>query len=461
MATKFAGIGLNQPLKVAKPVVAPKPIKFPGYDLGAPLKVTPTLGAGGGTPKAYASTVPATPATTAKNTYINSQLPTNPNSAALSQLDSIRQQALGIQSQLQQQSASSNKNTPAAPTSTPTPSKPQSSSYDMAAKDYIASLGESDRVTSARQKYLNFVQSRDQGLQNIQDKRIPMQFITGQQRSLANNAEIQGARLQGDVALAQEQQQANQTQAKTLLDFEAEKLRMAQEQSKPIEVGGSLLRLNPETGQYDNIYTAPPTDERTSTQKDYEYARSQGFEGSFTEFNKPSSDGLTPYQKFSATQGLRKELSTNTASARTVQQQYDLMNEAYGRIERGEAKDLNATSQAIISTFNKILDPNSVVREGEYDRTSQGQSLIANIEGKLLKLQQGGAGITKESLKEIVDLGKTLSDSYSAYVQQQNQIIGQNAEAYGLSPELIIPGTEGVVNGSSDGGVSATSWGNF
>lgn len=156
-----------------------------------------------------------------------------------------------------------------------------------------------------------------------------------------------------------------------------------------------------------------------------------------------NGSGLTPYQQFTATQSLRKELSKNTESSRTIKQQYSLMQEAIDRVKRGETKDLNATSQAIISTFNKILDPTSVVREGEYDRTAQGQSLINNIEGKIVRLQQGGAGLTLQSLQEIVNLGKSLSDSYASYAQQQNQIITENAQYYGIDPNLVVPGGGG------------------
>jgi murein DD-endopeptidase MepM/ murein hydrolase activator NlpD len=194
-------------------------------------------------------------------------------------------------------------------------------------------------------------------------------------------------------------------------------------------------------------------DTRTSSQKEYEYAVSQGYKGSFMDFNTDTdNDGLTPYQKFQATQGLRKELSTNTSSARTVKQQYSLMKETMDRIDRGENTDLNASTQAIIATFNKILDPNSVVREGEYDRTADGQSIIANIEGKLMRLQEGGAGITKESLKEVVELGKLLAESYSSHVEQQNEIIRQNAREFGLDPDLITGDDDplGILGDESD-----------
>ena len=210
--------------------------------------VTASAPAKSGIPTAYAATTP-------RDSFINSQMPgSSPtNASALTQLNTIRDQALALQSQLNNQTPAPTPN-PRTPSPEKTPAKPTSSAYDIAAKEYIKSLGESDRVTSARQKYLNFVQSRDQGLQNIEDQTIPMQFITGQQRSLANRAEIQGARLQGDVALAEGQQTAQQNQARGLLDLEAERI-------KPIGIGNSLVRLNPATGQYETAFTAPQTAE--------------------------------------------------------------------------------------------------------------------------------------------------------------------------------------------------------
>ena len=39
------------------------------------------------------------------------------------------------------------------------------------------------------------------------------------------------------------------------------------------------------------------------------------------------------------------------------------MTGAWDRYATGKATDLNATSQAIITAFNKVLDPTSVVRD--------------------------------------------------------------------------------------------------
>ncbi len=192
------------------------------------------------------------------------------------------------------------------------------------------------------------------------------------------------------------------------------------------------------SGEYELVAEGGEKDTRTSEQKNYDEAVKGGYDGTFLEFTtKADRTGFTPYQQFTATQTLRKELTQNTASARTVSQQYGLMQEALNRVVTGETKDLNATSQAIITTFNKILDPASVVREGEYDRTAQGQSLINQIEGKIVRLQQGGAGLSVGALQEIVDLGKDLADSYKQYAENQNELLRENARAFGLDANLV------------------------
>lgn len=150
-----------------------------------------------------------------------------------------------------------------------------------------------------------------------------------------------------------------------------------------------------------------------------------------------SSDGLTPYQQFQATTSLRNQTSKLNAGASELQRQVGIMNTAWKRYDSGEAADLNATSQAIITTFNKILDPTSVVRESEYDRTPQGQSLLNNIYGRISAIQQGGPGLTKASLKELVDLGNELASGAAASIAQKNAEASQIASAFGIDPGLV------------------------
>jgi len=155
-----------------------------------------------------------------------------------------------------------------------------------------------------------------------------------------------------------------------------------------------------------------------------------------------SGSGLTLYQTFQATQNLKKNTQTMTAASRELQRQVGNMETAWNRLENGEAQDLNATSQAIITTFNKILDPTSVVRESEYDRTPSGQALVSQIEGKINAITQGGPGLTKESLKELVDLGKAFAEGAQANIDAKTASAREEAQFFGLNPDFVV-GTAG------------------
>lgn len=97
-----------------------------------------------------------------------------------------------------------------------------------------------------------------------------------------------------------------------------------------------------------------------------------------------------------------------------------------------------AVDQSIITTFNKMLDPTSVVRESEYARTSQDMAILNRIKGKLEKLATGGAGLTddeRQAMYRMVTAFKEVADSQ--YNQQVDYYSGL-AQRYGYRPENIV-----------------------
>ena len=157
-----------------------------------------------------------------------------------------------------------------APAPAPAPS-PQETAYRQAYADYITSLGSSGNVDAAKKKYLDFVQSVDTGLQNIADQPIAMPFISGQQASMANRAEIQGARLQGDLAMAQQAQQQQQAQALARLNFEQSLMEGEENKTAPITLSPGQIMYDPVTKM--PIFSAPK--ESTGTVGEYEFYSKQ------------------------------------------------------------------------------------------------------------------------------------------------------------------------------------------
>jgi len=115
---------------------------------------------------------------------------------------------------------------------------------------------------SQRQALLR--QSYNEGDSNIRNQAIPMQFVTGQQAALqrqyTNQQEgiaAESLPLKDQLALLQQRRAANQAAAKANLDFEQAQYKTEQEKSKPVEVGGSLIQYDPNTGTYKTLFSKP------------------------------------------------------------------------------------------------------------------------------------------------------------------------------------------------------------
>lgn len=150
---------------------------------------------------------------------------------------------------------------------------------------------------------------------------------------------------------------------------------------------------------------------------------------------------LTPNQTFNAEQNLAKQYNTNTKGYQTALQNTSIVNDAYNAAITNlrSGKSIGAQSQAIVTAFNKILDPTSVVRESEYARTPEGQSLLNQIEGYTTKLAQGGAGLSESELGNIKDTANALAAGYQNYLNNETQRIQNQAIQYGLNVNNIIP----------------------
>jgi hypothetical protein len=193
-----------------------------------------------------------------------------------------------------------------------------------------------------------------------------------------------------------------------------------------------------------NSYLNEKHTEDQANQKDKKYqALSAGSSiydpdtGEMVYEGQKETPSLTPYQQFQATQAIQKTTQKNTDTQRELKRQASLINTAWDRYLNGESKDLNAVSQAIVTTYNKILDPTSVVRESEYARSAAGQSLLDQISGKFQQLNSGGAGLTEESLQEMVDLANQFTENSDASIQADNQRARNMADQFGLNSDFV------------------------
>lgn len=161
------------------------------------------------------------------------------------------------------------------------------------------------------------------------------------------------------------------------------------------------------------------------------------FENVSEAISKPVMTELNPYQKFSAGHQLRSEIKTNPyiKGYQEVSTKYSVMQKALK--ESQTSKNLIAVDQALITLFNKMTDPESVVRESEYVRTPQDMAMYNRIQGKIDKLRTGGAGLTPDERNALVRMGQNFMETYQGNYDQTISDYKELAKQSGLDPKVI------------------------
>ena len=96
------------------------------------------------------------------------------------------------------------------------------------------------------------------------------------------------------------------------------------------------------------------------------------------------------------------------------------------------------TDIALSKTFQKLTDLMSSVREGEYETTFRGQALLQKIRGGILKLKQGGEGITPEFRKELVDTARLMFEDGKLFFNQAIEEKGSIADAFDIPRAQVL-----------------------
>ena len=154
---------------------------------------------------------------------------------------------------------------------------------------------------------------------------------------------------------------------------------------------------------------------------------------------------LSPEKQLETELKLKKDFDAAAKEPQKALRQFNIMKASLKRAEDilsdedVESKDINAASQGILVTFQKILDPTSVVRESEYARSGEGQSLIEKGEGWIDKIVKGGAGVTIDSLREFVATAEAFTRGYEDSVISAAERELEQINRFGLNQKAILP----------------------
>ena len=139
---------------------------------------------------------------------------------------------------------------------------------------------------------------------------------------------------------------------------------------------------------------------------------------------------VDPEKKFDAEEKIRKEYSAKAAA-------YNESRNSYSQMLASSASKNKAGDLALITTFRKILDPGSVVRETEF---AQAQN-IGSLFDSLLSYEQqitGGGLLTDTQRKEITDLAGQFMAAANEYERKRRDSYMSVVDEYGLNPNNVF-----------------------
>ena len=149
---------------------------------------------------------------------------------------------------------------------------------------------------------------------------------------------------------------------------------------------------------------------------------------------------LSPKEKLKEESKLRKEAQVIDKSATGVKRFVANIDTGIWEFRRQKRiwGDLGAATQTIIFSFNKLLDEGSVVRESEFIRTAEGQSLLNRLTAGIEQLEQGGAGVAISTLESVQDISNKILLNVLKENRWKLQPIQRTIEKAGLEREAVL-----------------------
>lgn len=200
-------------------------------------------------------------------------------------------------------------------------------------------------------------------------------------------------------------------------------------QSKEIVGPGgrpSFANFNPKTGQYLDPQTGAvlPNARPYERPQDPAIAQLRDVQTRLAQMQIEGM-GLTPNQRANEINTLRSQWTKATAPIMERRSAVAKIDSGLKQLESGNFRD---STQILITAFNKLLDEISVVREGEYERTSEGQALKDRIVGSIDRLQRGGTSLTRENLQQLGQAAKELAQSVGTAHEEELRNVREGIE---------------------------------
>lgn len=149
-----------------------------------------------------------------------------------------------------------------------------------------------------------------------------------------------------------------------------------------------------------------------------------------------TGSGMSPTMEANVINRLSNQWKAAVAPTVELDRQVKLLDAGLEESRKGNRAQ---GDQTVLVTFQKILDPPSVVRESEYMRSAAGQAMMDRVKGAIQKIKEGGAGLSLDQLEKFADLARTAAKAQAkGYSEAVKERLGKTADRYKIPRELVF-----------------------
>lgn len=215
---------------------------------------------------------------------------------------------------------------------------------------------------------------------------------------------------------------------------------LVKQKPAPIKLGAGDALVDPQT--FKPLFTAPNKPaEQPSAVREYEYARQQGYQGTFQQFQTDMKKAITVKVEVPINmgqKGLDNELKIKSDfRSEPIYKAHNEVQSAHSQITAAIKQNSPAGDLAAATKIMKILDPGSVVRESELGMAMAATGLMDRVQN-FANMIATGQKLTPSQRKDFQSLADRLyTESAGMYNAKRNEYAGF-ARDYKLDEQRIV-----------------------
>lgn len=186
--------------------------------------------------------------------------------------------------------------------------------------------------------------------------------------------------------------------------------------------------------KFNKLGSAPKQADLPAIADEYNFAKSQGFKGSFDDYQKHKAsidDGKTSDR-------FKTELDTiKTYRSEDAVKTYTATRDGFEKVRSGAQLDSAQGDISLVYGFMKMLDPTSVVREGEF-ATAQNSGGIPDTVVNAYNRAISGERLTPDQRKQFVQAAASQYENTVSNLKTVNKRYSDLANEYGVPTDRVL-----------------------